>query len=123
MLEAYSVNIAVPADTLIPFNSVAIEKGNTAILSSPTTVQLNRCGVYMVSFDGTTGTSTTVQLTKNGILQPQAQSTGTQPSFTTLVQVAENNTCCPCSAPTTIGIQNTTAGTFTNANIVVTKII
>lgn len=122
MLEAYSLNIPVSADASIPFNNVSVEKGNTAVLSSASTVQLNRCGVYMVSFDGTTGTATTVQLSKNGVLQPQAQSTGTQPSFVTLVQVTENNSCCPCSSPTTLRVMNTTAGTFANANIVVTKI-
>ena len=122
MLEAYSLNIPVSANASIPFNNVSVEKGNTAVLSSASTVQLNRCGVYMVSFDGTTGTSTTVQLSKDGVLQPQAQSTGTQPNFVTLVQVTENNTCCPCTSPTTIRILNTTAGTFANANIVVTKV-
>ena len=123
MLEAYSLNIAVGADTAIPFNSVSLEKGCTAVLQSPTTIQFNKCGVYMISFDGTASASTTVQLSKDGVLQSQAQSTGTQPSFVTLVQVAENNTCCPCSSPTLCTIVNTTAATFTDANVVVTKLV
>lgn len=123
MIEAYSTNITVGADTNIPFNSVSLQKGCTVTKSSTDTFNLNKCGVYMVSVDASTGTSTTIQLMKNGVLQPQAQSTGITPSFTTLVQVPNNNSNCPCSSPTTIQIQNTTAGTFTDANIVITKIV
>ena len=123
MLEAYSINIAVGADAPIPFNSISVEKGCTAVLQSPTTIQLNKCGVYMISFDGTASASTTVQLSKNNVLQAQAQSTGTHTSFVTLVQVTENNTCCPCTSPTLISFMNTDAVTFTNANVVVTKLV
>ena len=123
MLEAYSLNVAVGADTAIPFNSVSLEKGCTTVLQSPTTIQFNKCGVYMIAFDSTASASTTVQLSKDGVLQPQAQSTGTQPNFVTLVQVTENNTCCPCSSPTVCQLINTTAATFTTANVVVTKLV
>lgn len=122
MLEAYSVNVAVEANSAIPFNSVSIEKGCTARLTSPTTIELNKCGVYMVAVDASSATATTIQLSKDSILQPQAQSTGTSPSFVTLVQVDKNNTCCACSSPVILQVINTTAATFTNANIVVTKI-
>lgn len=123
MLEAYSLNIAVAADANIPFNSTSLIKGCTATHPSPDTINLNKCGVYMVSVDASTATSTTIQLYKDGVAVPQAQGTGLTPSFITLVQVSENNTCCPCTAPTTLQVRNTTAGTFTDANIVVTKII
>lgn len=122
MLEAYSLNIAVGADASIPFNNVSIEKGCTARLVAPSTIELNKCGVYMVSFDGVTGTATTVQLYKDGIAQPQAQSTGTNVSFVTFVQVPVNNSRCCCSSPITLRVVNTTAGTFTNANICVSKL-
>lgn len=123
MIESYSVNVAVGADANIPFNSTSIQKGCTVEKTGADTFQFNKCGVYMVAVDCSTGTSTTIQLVKNGVLQPQAQSTGVSPSFVTLVQVPNNNTCCPCSSPTVIQIQNTTAGTFTNANIVITKVV
>ena len=123
MIEAYSTNIAVGADTNIPFNSVSVQKGCTVTKSSTDTFNLNKCGIYMVSVDASTGTSTTIQLYKDGVAQPQAQSTGITPSFTTLVQVPNNNSNCPCSSPTTITVQNTTAGTFTDANIVITKVV
>lgn len=122
MLEAYSLNIEVGADADIPFNNVSIEKGCTSILTAPSSIELNKCGVYMVSFDGVSGTATTVQLYKNGIAQPQAQSTGTNPSFVTLVQVPFSNSKCCGSSPTTVKVVNTTASTFANANVVVTKV-
>lgn len=122
MLEAYSVNVAVGANANIPFNSTSIIKGCTATKPSADTINLNKCGVYMVEVDCSSATSTTIQLYKDGVAQPQAQGTGSTPSFTTLVQVSEDNTCCPCTSPTTLQVRNTTAATFTDANIVVTKV-
>ena len=122
MLEAYSLNVAVEADYYVPFNSTSIIKGCTATKPSADTIDLNKCGVYMVSVDASAEASTTLQLYKDGVAQPQAQSTGLTPSFTTLVQVDKNNSCCACSSPTTIQIHNSTATTLTNANITVTKI-
>ena len=124
MLEAYSLNVTVATDTAIPFNNTTIEKGCTAKLTAPSTIQLNKCGVYMVSFDASSATASTVQLYKNGIAQPQAQSTGTTPTFTTLVQVTENNTCACCSSPTIIQVLNVgdAEATFTDTNIVITKV-
>ena len=122
MLEAYSVNVAVAANANIPFNSTTLQKGCTAVKVSADTINLNKCGVYMVAVDASTATSTTIQLYKDGVAQPQAQGTGLTPSFVTLVQVSENNSCCPCASPTTIQVRNTVAGTLTDANIVVTKV-
>ncbi len=123
MLEVYSTNIDVTADTAIPLNNVSFKKGCTATLSGTSTIALNKCGVYMVSCDSSASTETTIQLYKNGVALPQAQGTGTNPSFVTLISVDENNTCCPCSAPVNLQVMNTTAATFDNVNVVVTKII
>lgn len=122
MLEAYSSNITLTADAPIPFNAVSIEKGCTARLTSPTTIELNKCGVYMVAVDVSAASATTIQLSKDGVLQPQAISTGTSPSFVTLVQVPTNNSCCACSSPVVLRVINTVAGTATDANVVVTKL-
>ena len=123
MLEVYSTDIDVAANTAIPFQNVSLKKGCTAELAGTNTITLNKCGVYMVSFDGSAEASTTVELYKNGVAQPQAQSTGITPSFETLVQVPENNSCCPCTSGVSLQIVNTTATTFTNANVVVTKVV
>lgn len=123
MLEAYSLSITVPSDAAVPFNSTSIIKGCTATHPSANTFELNKCGVYKVSVDASLTASGTLQLFKNGIAQPQAQATGTNPSFVTLVQVSENNTACCCTSPTTLQVVNTGSdATVTNVNIVIDKI-
>lgn len=124
MIEAYSLNVTVPANSTVPFNNVSLQKGCTAVLAG-STIELNKCGVYMVSCDASAATATTIQLFKDGVAQPQAQSTGTSPSFTTLVQVDRNNTCCACSSPVSIQLRNTgsSAATFTDVNIAITKVV
>ena len=122
MIEAYSINKEVTANSAIPFDNIVVKKGCTAELSAPATIQLNKCGIYMVSLDGTASAATTLQLYKDGIAQPQAQSTGTQPSFVTLIQVDKNNSGCCCASPTNIQIISDTAVTLSNVNLVVTKV-
>lgn len=124
MLEAYSLNVTVASDTAIPFNNQSIKKGCTAELNGVSTIELNKCGVYMVSCDCSSTASATIQLFKNGVALPQAQSTGTSNAFTTLVQVPTNNSCCSCSSPTLLQVKNVgdADATFPNANIVVTKV-
>ena len=123
MLEVYSTNVEVAAETAIPFQNVSLKKGCTAELSGTSTIKLNKCGVYMVSCDASAEASTTIQLYKDGVAQPQAQSTGITPSFVTLVQVPENNSNCPCASAVSLQVVNTTATTFTDANVVLTKVI
>lgn len=125
MLEAYSTDVEVAANAAIPFNNVSLEKGCTAILTSPSTINLNKCGVYMVSCDASTESAVTIELFKDGVAQPQAQSTGDSAlSFVTLVQVDKNNSCCACASPVVLQVKNIgdAAVTFTNVNVCVTKI-
>lgn len=123
MLEVYSTEVEVAADSAVPFQNVSLKKGCTAELSGSNTITLNKCGVYMVSCDASAEASTTLQLYKDGIAQPQAQSVGVTPSFVTLVQVSDNNSCCPCASGVSLQIINTTATTLTNVNVSVTKIV
>ena len=124
MLEVYSLDLDVAADAPVVFNNESICKGCTATLSGTSTINLNKCGVYMVSCDASAEATATIQLFKNGVAQPQAQSTGGTPSFITLVQVPENNTCCACASPVSLQIINTgAAATFSNINCVVTKVV
>lgn len=137
MLETYGKNVAVVTNQSIPFNSVSIQKGCTAIKTSVDTIQLNKCGVYMVEFDcsgsitGATAGTISVQLAKDGVLQPQAFTSSTPTantdirsmSFQTLVQVKENNSCRCCDSPTVITLVNTGLdATYTQVNATVTKI-
>ena len=123
MLEVYSTDIEVAADTAIPFQNVSLKKGCTAELSGTSTIELNKCGVYMVEVDASSEDAATIQLYKNGVAQPQAQSTGDSPSFTSLVQVPDNNSCCPCASGVSLQVITDTATTFTNCNCTVTKVV
>lgn len=123
MLEAYSTSLDITADTFIPLQNVSLKKGCTAELSGTNTITLNKCGVYMVAVDASATPATTIQLYKDGIAQEQAQSTGTNPSFVTLVQVTENNSCCPCASGTKLQLMNTTETVLANVNVSVTKIV
>lgn len=135
MLQAYSSNITITADSAVPFNNVVISKGNAEVLSAPASIQLNRRGVYLIKCDGFgTGSAAddvTIQLYVNGVAQPQAQSQFTAAAgdvtnfeFNTLLQVPENN--CPCnnySAPTVLQVRATGSDlTDANINIVVTRL-
>ena len=124
MFEGYSLNVTAAADAAFPINNVTIQKGCTAVLNGTSTVQFNKCGVYMVACNGSAAAASTIQLAKDGVLQPQAQSTGTSPAFVTLVQVPNSNSNCCCSSPTIVQVVNPTAAaeTLTSLNIVVTKV-
>ena len=134
MLELYSLNTTVEQNGSIPFNNVDLAKGCSAILTAPGTVQFNKSGVYMVdvsaSITPAAAGDVSIQLAKNGLLDPGATSIATGAadstttlSFTTLVQVKENNTCCCNTSPTTIQLINTgQAGTFPIVGMTITKI-
>lgn len=121
MLEAYSTNLTAEANQAIPFNNLALKKGCTVELVTPTTIQFNKCGVYNVRCNVSAETASTIQLYKSGVLEAQSTQTGTNPSIDTLVAVDKDNSCNPCVIPVTAQILCDTAGTLSNANIVVTK--
>lgn len=138
MIEAYSLNVPVAANSPVPFNSVSLVKGCTVKQQNVNTFVFNKKGVYAVSLDaagaisGTTAANMILQLYKNGVPQPQAQGVANSTSvtdvesmcFKTLVQVAEdNNPCCCSAAPTTIQIMNGAAAvTLNKVNVTITKI-
>lgn len=136
MLEAYAVGQTIAATNgVVPFSAVTLIKGETAVLSGANTIQLNRCGVYMIDFcmeglPGAAGTAT-VSMSKDGVLQQQATAsvggattaTAVTLPITTLVQVSENNTCCCCTSPTVIQFTNTGVQlTAARTHVVVTKV-
>ena len=96
-------------------------------------IVLNRCGVYKVSVNASvtpTGAGiASIQMTKNGALVDNAISQCTAEAdtqyalgFTTLVQVPNNNTNCPCEAPTVIAFVNGAAGSV-DIDVVIDKIV
>ena len=135
MLQVYSSNLAVNANTAFQFENVALDKGCGENLAAPATIQLNQRGVYLVELDGygtpDAATEVTVQLYVNGVAQPQAISSFTGVSaavdifsFKTLVQVENNNCPCNCvTSPTVLQVRNgATALTDAHINVIVTKI-
>ena len=136
MLQVYSSNLAVAADTVFPFNNVVLDKGCAEALSAPATIQLNKQGVYLVEMDGFATpdavTEVSIQLVVNGVAQPQAITsfvptaiTDTRTfGFKTFVRVLENNCQCNClTSPTTLQfINGDTALSDAHINVVVTKI-
>lgn len=134
MLELYSTNVTEAQNGSIPFNNTSIAKGVTAIHNGPSTIELNKSGIYMVSVHGSitpaAAGTVSIQLARNDALQLDAVSSATGAAdetthlgFDTLVQVKSNNTCCCDSSPTTLQVINTgQAGVFPIVNIVVTKV-
>ena len=135
MLEAYAVNQTFTANSVVPFTSVSLIKGETAVLTGTSSIQLNRAGVYMVTavFTGTPAAAgaATIQMTKDGVVQPQATITdptvlttvGVTLPISTLVQVSESNSCCCCKAPTVLQFVNAGVGLNNAAShVTVTKI-
>lgn len=135
MIEAYSKNQSIPATTgIVPFTGVSLKKGQTVELNGVNSIQLNKCGVYEVIFNATalagTAGDVTIEMTKNGVTQPQATTTITGATTTTavnvpistLVQVKDNNSCCCCDAPTILQFLNTGVAITADTNVVVTKV-
>lgn len=135
MLEVYSDNMVVASNTAIPLNSTSIQKGCTATRAGVDTIQLNKCGVYEITLDGfvsgDVGGTLTVQMRKDGVLQPQAVTSTTVAStlnfypigFTTLVQVDHNNSNCCCKSPVIIDFDNTGVGISSgHINVTVTRL-
>jgi len=71
MLQVYSSNLSVPANTAFPLNNVVIDKGCCEQLSGPATIKLNSRGVYLIEMDGfatpDAATLVTVQLYVNNV--------------------------------------------------------
>lgn len=130
MIQLYSNNIDVPANSAVPFNAVKLRKGCTAVQAGTSGIQLNKRGVYVVHMDAYAEPDAAglleLQLYRNGIEQPDAISavTGAVGStetlgFETTVQVSEDNTPCCCTAPTELQIMTGDVA-FTGLHISVT---
>ena len=135
MLELYSLNVSVDANSDIPLNNSNFSKGCTATHSAPATIELNKKGVYRVAVNASVTPAAAgpvgIQLVKNGLPSAPAQSiaTGTLGStstlgFETLVQVPFDNTCCCATSPTNLQLINptTVASTYSIVDVVVSKL-
>ena len=135
MLQAYSKNVTVEANSAIPLNNISIAKGRTATTSGTASISFNKKGIYQVSVNASAIASVAgviqFQLSQNGVLLPEAfafetaeDATGAHSlSFSTLVQVTEDNCNCDCGSKQNIIniVNNGVAATYILLNMIVTK--
>lgn len=138
MIQIYSDGVAVAAGSTYPLNNTVFLKGNCASQSAAGSTSLNKRGVYNVHVDGFATLAAagvyTIQLTVNGIPQPQAISSVNvaageigNGSFETLVVVDDCNCRCDLNnVANFIGVINPIGAddvTDAHINIVVSKVI
>ena len=118
MIERYSQNVTVNSGSNVPFEITSLDKGSYETANGASSINLNHCGVYRVTLNGTVTPSEAgtfgVQLFKNGVAvadtltQITAEASSLYNfSFTKFIQVDKNNSSCPCSSPTVINVTNT----------------
>lgn len=137
MIDSYSnTSQEVVAGGNISFAINSIQTGCTATHSAgSTTFSLNKPGFYFVTFNGTgaitgaTAGTIIVSMLNNGTLVPGATASVSSASttdvrslaFSKLIQVKPS--CCAVNNTTNLTFNNTgLAATFTNVNVVITKI-
>lgn len=135
MIEVYSKNQTVLTGSALPLNNVALDKGCDCSLSGAATINLNKRGVYRIAVTAdavaSTGGNIQLRLYKSGVAQPQsgAEVTASDTTsihslgFETLVQVAQDDSCCCCKSPVSIQIFNEGIGiTLNSLDVVVTRV-
>lgn len=137
MIDSYSnVSQDIAVDATIPFAINNIRTGCTAThVAGSATFSLNKPGFYYVTFNGdaaitgATAGNIVVELFNNGVAVPGAIATATSEaatdvqnlSFSKLIQVMPS--CCAINNSTNLTFNNTgLAATFTNVNVVITKV-
>lgn len=133
MLQVYSQNVTVNANSNIPLEISKIDKGCYESLSGTSAIDLNHCGVYRVTVNGTVTPSEAgtfgVELFKDGVAQAETLTQATVVesslypfSFSTLVQVNRNNGNCACCSPTVLNVMNTGVASVYDINVTVDKV-
>ena len=109
MLQVYSNDVTVAENVNVPLQNVKVWKGPTSVISG-NTINLTRRGVYRITVNAVATAETAgvsgLQLYKNGIADPSAQSQATVPAagyaalgFTAYIQVEDDATPAPGSSP------------------------
>lgn len=136
-LSAYTNSVqSVIAQGSVLFNNNDVLTGcSISHAAGSSTIQLNKAGLYLIEFNAdasttaTSGGTITLQLFKNGVIVPGAESTSTATSntavntlsFSKVIQVL--NSCNCVNNQTNITVVNTNSAiSMSNANIVVVKL-
>lgn len=135
MIEAYSNNVTVAENALVPF-STAFVKGNTVEMSGDSAIKFKKCGIYTLSLNANVianaGGLVSLQLVLNGVKQVNAVAAVTAAdttsthniSFSTKIQVPSDSTNCACSPDFTVNvINNGVSVTCSLVDVLVTKIV
>lgn len=135
MIEAYSNNVTVAENALVPF-STAFVKGTTVEMSGDSAIKFKKCGIYTLSLNANVianaGGLVSLQLVLNGVKQVNAVAAVTAAdttsthniSFSTKIQVPSDSTNCACSPDFTVNvINNGVSATCSLVDILVTKIV
>ena len=134
MINSYTITSqSVLVNETLDFDVTKVKTGCTITHTDGTaSFSLNKPGFYFVTFNGDASSAVagdiTVQLLSNADIVPGASATVTAAigniynvSFSTIVQVLPS--CCACDNSKTLTIANTGVdATYTNANIVITKL-
>lgn len=135
MIEAYSNNITVAENALVPFNT-AFTKGSTVEKSGDSSIKFNKCGIYILSLNANgasnSGGNLSLQLVVNGVAQSNAVASVTAAdttsthnlAFSTKIQVPSDASNCPCSPEFIVSIiNNGTSATYSLVDVLVTKLV
>lgn len=135
MIEAYSNNVTVAENALVPFSSTFV-KGNTVEMSGDSTIKFKKCGIYTLSLNANVvanaGGLVSLQLVVNGVKQDNAVAAVTAAdttsthniSFTTKIQVPSDSTGCACSPDFTVSvINNGVSAIYSLVDVLVTKLV
>lgn len=122
----------------LDFSKTGIQTGCVAVRTSNGSANIDRCGYYMVHFNGSSAATTadasgnvSAQLYINGIAYngaiTSAQSAGPEDvvsiSFTALVKIEPNCNCNTSNIPAYVEIRNVgVAATYTNIALTITKV-
>lgn len=137
MVNSYTnTSIAVLTNEALTFNNNSIQTGCTVThAAGSATFALNKPGFYFVTFNGIAAATDavgniTVQLQQNGINVPGALTTAASTtaltdikslSFSTIIQVKPS--CCAIDNNVNLTLINTDVpATFSNVNVVITKL-
>ena len=133
MLEVLSNLVTVNTNNAIPLNTVEFQKGCAIKKTGTTTLSFRSSGVYLVNVDATavslaeTG-AVSLQIAKNGNLigipstETVSNTTYEHTLSTNALVYVPDTSCCRCSNPVDVTIQNIGNDAVFTINVVVTKV-
>lgn len=113
--------VATPG-SLLRFDDGQVTGCSMDFVPGSTTVVIEKPGLYLVEFHGTTVAATQTQLLRNNVPVPGTLQGGTtHTSFATVIEVPPS--CCAVDNSTRLAVQNVgSAATYQNASLTIVKL-